>query len=173
MLARGAETSSQWLYESPDPRVSKLSQAERNNGGWNWSDLGCFRRCSSSIPLSGSPQHCLSCHPHSCRSPYPQLSQGYWAPDSPPSRPLRPCPLSTSHTFPNSVHILCRIPRSDDNSRPGQVVSATRNVSRRTHSHSVCNDAVARRVRRIFDKQARRRLRHGRLVSSARAWVGL
>ena len=134
---------------------------------------GSFRRCSSSTPSSCLPQHCLSCHPRPCHCPYPPLSQVYQAPGFPPSRPLRPCPLSTSRTCPNSVHMPCRVPLLDDSSRPDPGVSATRSASRKRRSHSAGSDAVARTVRRISGRRARRRLRHGRRVSSGRAWGGL
>lgn len=133
----------------------------------------CFKRRSSSNPSSSLQQCCSSCHPDSCQSPCPRLSQGYWTPDFRLSRPLRPCLLSTSRTCPSSVRIPCRVPPSDGNFRPGRAVSPTRNASRKRHSHSAGNDAVVRRVQRISCRQARRRLRHGRLVSSARAWVDL
>ena len=131
----------------------------------------CVRRCSSSIPSSSSRRHCPSCHPHSC--PYPPLSQGCWAPDFRPSRPLRPCLLSTSRTFPSNVHIPCRALLSDDSCHLGQGVSATRSASRKICYHSACNDAVARKARKISGRQARRRFSHGRLVSNGRAWVDL
>ena len=138
--------------------------------------LGCsrsLRRCSSSIPSSGLSRYCLSCRPRSCRSPGPQLSQGYWAPGFPPSRPLRPSPLSTSRTCPNSVHTPYRVLLLDDSSRPGQGVSATRNASRKRRFHNACNGAVARKVQRICGRQAHRRLMLGRPVSSDCAWGAL
>ena len=149
-------------------RCCQLSGTVVDRLGWFQS----LRTCSSSIPSLDLPPRCPSYHPHSCHFPYPQLSQGYWAPDSPPSQPLQSCPLSISRTFPNSVHIPCIVLRLGDSSHPGRGVSARRNVSCKTHSHSACSDAAARRVQRIFDRQARRRSKHGHLASNGRAWAG-
>ncbi len=134
-------------------------------------ELGLFKRCSSSTPSSGLPQRCLSCYPHSCQSPCLQLSPACWVSDSPPLRPLQACLLSTSCTFPSNVHNPDGVPRSDDSSRPDREVSATRNASHKTHSHSACNDAVARRDRRTSGRQVRRRWRLGHPASSNRAWA--